>query len=201
MTLNRLKELDAAYHFTHDQGFTFPYRGKGYKIPTFKEVLDEFSSQEKLVFFLDFKSIDAVQPALREIAARGLERRVLVGAVFPSVNKEVLKYKHPATPAVADAITMLKMFVLYHLGLLWLHQHQHQVVGYIVTEKTQRFVTPSLLRSLRATGCKVALFGPKVNTEEDIQYYIDVGVQMIVTDRPNVMKNLLDMNKEMAPPQ
>jgi glycerophosphoryl diester phosphodiesterase len=200
MSADRLQELDAAYWFTEDGGFTYPLRDHGITVPTFQEVLDEFDDLPKLVYFLDFKSSDAVEPALRMIAERGLEKRVILGAVFPSINKQLFLHRHPASPVVSDALTMLKLIALYHIGLLWLFPIQHQVLGGIMMPRTRFLMTEKFLKTLRLTGCKVAVFGPDVNTEEDIQYLMDIGVQMIVTDSPHVMKRLLDANKELEAP-
>lgn len=196
MTLEKLRELDAAYWYSEDGGFTYPYRDQDITVPTFLEVLDEFAAKyPKLVFFLDFKSIDAVQPALRIVEERGLEKRVILGAVFPSVNAEVLKYRHPVSPVAADALTMLKLGLLYVVGLLWIFPIKHQILGGILMKRTRWIFTAKYLRTLRATGCKVAVFGPDVDSEENIQFLIDSGVQLIVTDSPNVMKDIKDLEK------
>lgn len=200
MPLSRLQSLDAAYWYTEDGGFTYPLRDQGICIPTFEEVLDEFESNDKLVYFLDFKSAGAVEPALRMVAERGLEKRVILGSVFPSVNRELFLHRHPSSPTVADAGTMLKLILLYAIGLMWLYPIKHQVLGGIVMKKTRWIMSERFLRTLRLTGCKVAVFGHDVNSEEEIQYFMDIGVQMIVTDSPNVMRRLLDLNKEMEPP-
>jgi glycerophosphoryl diester phosphodiesterase len=200
MSLSRLQALDAAYWFTEDGGFTYPLRDQGINVPTFLELLDEFSNNQKLVYFLDFKSAEAVEPSLRIIAERGLEKRVILGSVFPSVNREIFNHRHPVSPVVADAATMFKLILLYAIGLMWLYPIKHQVLGGIVMSKTRWVMTERFLKTLRLTGCKVAVFGPDTNTEEDLQFYMDVGVQMLVTDSPNVMRRLLDINKEMEPP-
>ena len=38
-TLEELRGFDAGYRFTPDRGETFPFRGRGVRIPTFEEVL------------------------------------------------------------------------------------------------------------------------------------------------------------------
>lgn len=191
MSLEKLRELDAAYWYSEDGGFTYPYRDQDITIPTFVEVLDAFAvAHPKLVFFLDFKCMEAVQPALRIVEERGLEKRVILGSVFPSVNAEVLKYRHPVSPVVADSLTMLYISLLYAIGLLWLYPLKHQVLGGILMKRTRWVMTPKYLKTLRTTGCKIAVFGPDVNSEEDIQYLVDSGVQLIVTDSPNVMKGM-----------
>lgn len=197
LSLSRLQTLDAAYWFTEDGGFTYPLRDTGIHIPTFLEVLDEFEDNEKLVYFLDFKSAESVEPAMRIVAERGLQNRVILGSIFPSANRELLLHRPPGAPVVADSITMIKLILLYAVGLMWLYPIQHQVLGGVAIRRTRWVMTERLLRTLRSTGCKVAVFGPEINTEEEIQFYMDVGVQMIVTDCPNVMHRLLEVNKEI----
>jgi glycerophosphoryl diester phosphodiesterase len=41
-SLDELRDVDAAYHFTTDAGATFPYRGKGVTIPTLRQVFARF---------------------------------------------------------------------------------------------------------------------------------------------------------------
>lgn len=197
ISLSRLQTLDAAYWYTEDGGFTYPLRDTGIHIPTFQEVLDEFEDNEKLVYFLDFKSADSVEPAMRIVAERGLQNRVILGSIFPSANRELFLHRPPGAPIVADSITMIKLVLLYSMGLMWLYPLKHQVLGGIAIKRLSWIMSQSFLRTLISTGCKVAVFGPEINTEEQIQFYMDVGVQMIVTDSPQVMHRLLQVNKEI----
>ena len=48
-TFAELRELDAGGNFTTDGGKTFPYRGKGHRIPSFDEVLEAFPSTPLLI--------------------------------------------------------------------------------------------------------------------------------------------------------
>ena len=41
-SLADLRRLDAGYRWTDDDGATFPYRGKGIRVPTLEEVLRSF---------------------------------------------------------------------------------------------------------------------------------------------------------------
>lgn len=200
MSLSRLQSLDAAYWYTEDGGFTYPLRDQGITIPTLEEVLDEFESNEKLVYFLDFKSADAVQPALRMVAERGLEKRIILGSVFPRVNAEIFHHRHPSTPIAADFATMIKIILLYYVGLIWLYPIKHQVLGGIAMKRTRWVLSERFLRTLKLTGCKIAVFGHDVNSEDNLQYYMDVGVHLIITDSPNTMRKLLDFKQESPAP-
>ncbi len=42
LTLAELKKLDAGYHWTNDEGRTFPFRGQGIKIPSLNEIFSAF---------------------------------------------------------------------------------------------------------------------------------------------------------------
>jgi glycerophosphoryl diester phosphodiesterase len=49
-TAEELKNLDVGYGFTYDNGETYPFRGKGLgKMPTLKEVLEEFPDKKFLI--------------------------------------------------------------------------------------------------------------------------------------------------------
>jgi glycerophosphoryl diester phosphodiesterase len=43
LTLLEIQRFDAGYRFTPDEGHTFPFRGQGIRIPTFREVLERFA--------------------------------------------------------------------------------------------------------------------------------------------------------------
>src|SRR5581483_4156148 len=76
LTLEQLRNLDAGYHFTTD-GVTYPYRGKGIRIPTLDEILTLFPRQR---FLIELKDSDfAAAPELVAILQRhDAFRRVVV---------------------------------------------------------------------------------------------------------------------------
>jgi len=49
LTFAQLREFDAGANFSKDGGVTFPYRGKGHRIPSFDEVLEAFPSTPLLI--------------------------------------------------------------------------------------------------------------------------------------------------------
>ncbi len=74
LTLDELRRLDAGYRFGPH---TYPYRDRGIRIPTAAEALDE---TRPLPIIVDVKAIEAAEPLLALIRARGDERRVIVGS-------------------------------------------------------------------------------------------------------------------------
>ncbi len=49
LTLDEIKNLDAAYDWTIDDGKTFPYRGQGIQVPTLDEVFQRFPNMRYVI--------------------------------------------------------------------------------------------------------------------------------------------------------
>lgn len=198
--------MDTGYWWTPPSGNArdvnsglYPERGVGHTVPTLTEVFDEFAeAHPDLVFFLDFKAEAAVIPAMRLVQERGklLEDRVFCGAVSPSINRALLAARPPGIPVAVDFFSMLKILVLYWIGFVWLaYPLQHQILGFFVNDRISKLMTRDLFRTLKAGGSVIALFGPGVNNKADQQKYIEMGADMIVTDRPDLLTELFDEQK------
>ncbi|HET9582133.1 MAG TPA: glycerophosphodiester phosphodiesterase [Gemmatimonadota bacterium] len=77
LTLSELRELDAGSRFTPDGGGTHPFRGQSVRIPTLREVLEEFPEAPVII---EIKQVDPpLEEELREeIAGAGAHDRTLV---------------------------------------------------------------------------------------------------------------------------
>jgi len=198
MTFNDLRRLDAAYWFTTD-GMSYPLRGKGITIPTFQEVLDEFIHVEHLVFLIDFKQKEAISPVLEIIEERGIEDRVILGAVPPSINRELIQLRPSNIPVIVDAKTMIITILLDKIRLSWMYHIKHDIVGFIVDGRTNRLITNRLILQLLRRGHWVAVFGAFLDDEHYQRHFINLGVQLIVTDRPDILrKTIEDYHSERA---
>ncbi len=80
MTFSELRALDAGARFTPDGGKSFPYRGKGHRIPSLDEVLEAFPSIPVLI---EIKIPQAAAAVRRTIEARQAEERTLVDSANP----------------------------------------------------------------------------------------------------------------------
>jgi len=81
--LQDILALDAGYGFTYDNGNTYPFRGKGYRISTLKEVLNRFPKKE---FWVNLK-------ANSEEAFDGL--RILLENEYPERLDSILVFTSP----------------------------------------------------------------------------------------------------------
>jgi glycerophosphoryl diester phosphodiesterase len=77
MTLAELRRLDAGARFTADGGRTFPYRGRGIRVPTLDEVLGAFPDTPLLV---EIKTPTASRETKAVIDRHGAQARCVVDA-------------------------------------------------------------------------------------------------------------------------
>jgi glycerophosphoryl diester phosphodiesterase len=80
LTLARLQELDAGYRFSPDSGTSFPFRGMGVRVPSFRDVLEAFPATPLLI---ELKEAAVARPARALIEHYDAGDRVLVDSAVP----------------------------------------------------------------------------------------------------------------------
>lgn len=70
MTFDELRRLDAGARFTRDKGKTFPYRGKGHRIPSLNEVIEAFPTTPLLIEIKTPLAATAVRKAIESHKAQ-----------------------------------------------------------------------------------------------------------------------------------
>src|SRR5215212_2095608 len=95
-TFAELRELDAGANFSKDGGRTFPYRGKGHRIPSFDEVLEAFPTTPILV---EIKTPLAAVGVRKAIESHKAEERCLVD----SFSRDALRIFHDSQIAYGAA--------------------------------------------------------------------------------------------------
>jgi len=109
MTFSELRELDAGARFTADEGKTFPYRGKGHRIPTFDEVLEAFPSTPTLI---EIKTRAASVAVRRSIEAHRAEARVVVDSLDGLALSVFTDTNIPVGASRADVIRLMSEVLL-----------------------------------------------------------------------------------------
>eukprot|EP01121_Diplochlamys_sp_Union-15-3_P005840 TRINITY_DN1618_c0_g3_i1.p1 TRINITY_DN1618_c0_g3~~TRINITY_DN1618_c0_g3_i1.p1 ORF type:complete len:325 (-),score=39.59 TRINITY_DN1618_c0_g3_i1:50-1024(-) len=193
LTLAEIKKLDAAYNFSPD-GIEFPLRGReDCKVPTLGELLDEFEQVEKLVFLFDLKEISVVEEVIQIIKERKLEHRSILGAVFPKVNARMMELKPEEVPAAVDIRTMIKLYSLYMLGFLWLVPIKHEYLGVaLYGSTTTKILTKNFVSAIHERGRKLAVFGIDLDTDLMQNYCLELGVDLLISDRPDMLKKNIE---------
>lgn len=103
-TLAELKALDAGYHYSPDDGQTFPYRGTGIEIATVEEILAAFPDE---YYLIEIKQSDPpiVEPLLAILEDQGVMERVVIA----SFDDDTLEAVRAAAPAVFTSMSAAEM--------------------------------------------------------------------------------------------
>jgi len=184
-TLDEIRSLDAAYYYPD-------LRGKGIQVPMFQEFLDEFISVEDLLFMLDFKDTVSIEMTLKVVAERQMYHRVLLGSVLLGCNNLLAQLKPPHVPLITDISATVSIMSLYFTGFLKWYTFQHSIFGFILNESTAMFWSKGLVEALHKEGLKVLVCGEELDKEDIIRQCIDYGVDFIMSDRPDVLKETLN---------
>lgn len=186
-TLAEVKRLDAAFSFTRDGGATFPMRGLGIAVPTLGEVLRRYPAMR---LNIDAKTPDAAlaEALAATIVEAGAAERVCVGSFhdeqadrlgrllprsarfFPqgAATCHVLAAKAGSSGAACPRFDLADL--------------PHRTNGLTV-------VDAKVVRHFHALGVPVHVW--TVDDEAEMRELLALGVDGIVTDRPDVLAAVL----------
>jgi glycerophosphoryl diester phosphodiesterase len=180
MTLAELRKLDAGFKFTMDHGRTFPYRGKGLRIPTLGEVLDAFPDMWITVEIKPTRTrvAEALAQTLR---AHRAEDRVIVA----SHEHELLAAFRAVSPSVGTSFSKdeVREFLLRLRGGT-MGGYRPPGVAFQVPEYKglRRVVSKPVIEAIHRLGVEVHVW--TVNEPVHIARLLSWGVDGIMTDDP-----------------
>jgi glycerophosphoryl diester phosphodiesterase len=187
MTLTEIKALDAGYHWSDDGGQTFPYRGMGISIPTLEEIFQAFPEYRMTIEIKKTEGSMAV-PFCEMIREYDMQDKVLVA----SFHDERMSEFREVCPEVATSSARQEttVFVLMSKALLgrlyspefYALQVPEESSG--ITVMTAQFVRAAHERNLRVEPWTI-------DDPEQMKLYIEWGVDGIITDRPDLMLEVL----------
>jgi glycerophosphoryl diester phosphodiesterase len=191
LTLAEIKQLDAAYKWSNDDGKTFPFRGQRIQVPTLNELFERFPNMRYVIEIkLTQNPID--KPFCSLIRAYNMQGKVIVA----SFHDEAMRIFRETCPEVATSAsrTEVRNFVL--LGKVFLSgfivpQYQSIQPPYDPSESLGiNIMTERFIREAHAKNIRVEPW--TVNDPELMMQYIEWGVDGIITDRPDLMVELLN---------
>ena len=182
VTLEQIKRLDAAYR--HRIGDEFPFRGSDIRVPTLSELLEEF---DDVAVIVDLKT-DGMAEALAEVArnANALDRLV-VGSFSDRRLDEFRAVAGGAVPTSAGPRTVIEWVA----GAGW--GRAGRAVDAIQVSTTYNGVRIVDRRLVELAGeNQVAVHVWTVNMESEMEYLLDLGVDGIITDRPDILREVME---------
>ena len=190
LTLSEIKTLDAGYNWSDNDGDSFPYRGEGIEVPTLEEVFTAFP-EYRMNIEIKQAEPSIIEPFCSLIREYGMEKQVLVA----SFNQAVLNEFRQVCPEVATSTGESEVITLFALSKLFLeHVYSPDTFATQVPERrsgltvlTQRFIDAAHNRQLEVHAWTI-------DDVEDQRRLIDMGLDGIITDRPDRIMELLGRN-------
>jgi glycerophosphoryl diester phosphodiesterase len=189
MTLDELRRLDAGHNFSPDGGPTRPYRGRGVRVPTLGEVLREFPG---VAVNIDIKAgtsgiEETVFGVLRE--ANALRRAIVVSTPHATVKRfRKVSGGHVSTGGSKWEIGLF--YVLSRLRLERLVRPAYDALQVPLRHRGILVVTPRFVRAAHARGVRVDAW--TINQADEMRRLLDLGVDVIMTDRPDTLAEVLE---------
>jgi glycerophosphoryl diester phosphodiesterase len=186
-SLAELRRLDAGASFTPD-GTSFPYRGRGLTVPTLAEVLERYPSMRVNI---DAKTQDpALAGALAEaVAAAAAEDRVCLGSFFDD-QAERLGALLPRCARFLPQQAATCHVLTARAGA----SAEGCPAGYDLADLPHRLgeitvLDAAVVSHFHRLGIPVHVW--TVDAEAEMRELLALGVDGIVTDRPDVLKRVL----------
>ena len=188
LTLEQIKELDAAYYFTKD-GETYPFRGKGITLLTLQEMLEIFPNQR---FNVDLKdnAVALAEKFCEVVITLKAETRVLGASQYWN-NLSYIRKKISVMATSFGLWGVLGFYFLFRAGLLGLFNSfpgdALQIPEYI---GPSHLANGALVRMAHDRGIQVDVW--TINNERDMRRLLDIDVDGIVTDDVPLLQKVLN---------
>jgi glycerophosphoryl diester phosphodiesterase len=176
-TWDELGALDAAYNFRPDDGF--PLRGTGLNMPLLEDLL--------LTFPEALLNIDLKQAGIEEVVAAEIQRlhaedRVLIGSFRDWRIREFRRLTHGRVAVSAGPRELAQAVASCRVGL--------PVRGVAdALQIPRRIASARLVDSAHKAGKQVHAW--TVNDPDDMKALLAMGVDGIITDRPDVLNEVV----------
>ncbi|GIW40705.1 MAG: glycerophosphoryl diester phosphodiesterase [Candidatus Binatia bacterium] len=182
-----VRGLDAGYRFTRD-GTSYPFRGRGLRVPSLEEVFAEFPDAR---FNIEVKQEDP--PIAREVVSLverfGVATRVLLAAEKDSVMREIRRHARDRIATgfpVGEVVEFLERL------------DREDFSGYRPAGKALQvpvrfggrdIVTAESVRAAHELGIEVHPW--TINDRAEMEALFDLGVDGLVTDLPALAREIL----------
>ena len=182
-TWKELQTLDAGYTFTRDGGKTFPFRGKGVRIPSLEQALKAFPTMRFNLEIKDGKAkwLPQLSLLLQRLKA---ENRVLIACTSDSVLQRWRRL-NPRVPTSGGSLESLRFSLS-----AWVRPDAHYVASFNALQVPWKLPSMnSLVKMAKKSRLKLHVW--TVNDARVMKRMFKAGVHGVITDKPDVALALL----------
>lgn len=181
-TLAELQSVDAAYHFDPENGY--PLRGTGIGVSTLEEL---YGTWPEVRLNIDLKAPGEEWAVAEVIRAYDAEHRTLIGSF---TDRRIARFRRITRGRVAVSAGPRAAASMYAASR----------AGRTIRRKVQAYQLPfnyrgakiddKLIDAVHRAGAHIHLW--TVNDPDDMRRFIDMGIDGIVTDRPDLLNEVTD---------
>lgn len=187
MTLEEIKALEVGGNWSQDDGATYPYRSQRLQVPTVEEVFQRFPDYP-MVIEIKQETPSMANPFCALIREYGMSEKVLV----PSFSDQAINEFRAACPEVATAASgdEVRSFVIANF-LLATNLLNPAYQAFQVPEESSGIpvVIPHFVNSAQDHNLQVHIW--TINDAHDMKRFLEMGVNGIMTDRPDILLDIL----------
>ena len=178
-----LRHLDAAYHFSPD-GESYPLRGSGIGVSRLDDTFDRYPN---LCLNIDLKA-DGSEWAVAEVVRKmKREDTVLIGSFS---DKRIAKFRRITKGRVATSAGPRDSIAMYAASRFG-RGMPARVDAYQLPYKSKGFAVDNrLIDAVHRAGKHIHLW--TVNERHEMEKFLDLGVDGIITDRPDILNEVMD---------
>jgi glycerophosphoryl diester phosphodiesterase len=190
LSLAELKQLDAAYKWSNDDGKTFPYRGQGIQVPTLEDLFQKFPDMRYVIEIkLTENPID--KPLCDLLRQYNMQDKVVIA----SFHDEAMRRFRETCPEVATSASrgeVTKFVLLGKIFLSGLVTPQYESIQPPYDPEESMNIPIMTKRFIRESHAKNIAVEPwTVDDPALMKQYIEWGVDGIMTDRPDLLLEIL----------
>jgi glycerophosphoryl diester phosphodiesterase len=184
LSIAEVEAADAGYHFSPDNGHSFPFRGRGVRIPRLEDLLLRWPQTRVNI---DPKADACVQPLVAFIDRLGAWDRVGFGAFSDRRLRRIraLSRGRACTSMGPRAVAVARTAALCSR----MPRQNADCIQVPLRRGPIPIVTARFLRAAHRAGLPVHVW--TVNDESLMHDLLDLGVDGIMTDRPSLLRDVL----------
>jgi glycerophosphoryl diester phosphodiesterase len=186
-TLGELRALDAAYRFSPD-GKTFPWRGKGVRIPRFEELVD-LDANVRLNVELKQPGVGLERAFFELCEEHALFDRVLVAAAEHAIARRFRALSRGRIAQSASAREVLGFWLAVRARVSRAWPISYDALQVPVRQSGLTVVDASFLNAAHARGLHVHVW--TIDDPEEMRRLVALGVDGLMSDRPDRLLSAL----------
>lgn len=187
MPISSLMKADAGFMLDPKSNRLYPFRGQGVQVAQMKDVLTSFPSTP-MTIEIKQAAPSIVAPFCKLLRDTNMTGKVIVA----SFSDAALNEFRTICPEVMTSMTekeLRPLVLLSKVGLAGLAKAPGQVAQVPVRAAGIEVVTPAFVNAMHARGVAVQVW--TINDEAEMRRLIRMGVDGIITDRPDILKKVL----------